>query len=144
MGPAKKRGHPQIAVTEDVLERWRLAMQRYNVRRSKSIIASDAECTQTENNVSEASHTDAAWPLIPPTSSTQDEEPAEGGKGNKDPNSASGGGTNQGITVSVHLLPRELTHNYHYLLWQPEALNTVGTTRYALTTSAPKPVHLFA
>ncbi|XP_074356462.1 uncharacterized protein LOC141696181 [Apium graveolens] len=60
-----------------------------------SIIASDAECTQTENNVSEASHTDAAWPLIPPTSSTQDEEPAEGGKGNKDPNSASGGGTNQ-------------------------------------------------
>ncbi|KAL8089005.1 hypothetical protein AgCh_038671 [Apium graveolens] len=39
---------------------------------------------------------------------------------------------------------RELTHRHHYLLWQPEALNTVGTTRYALTSSAPKPGHLLA
>ncbi|KAL8090023.1 hypothetical protein AgCh_039477 [Apium graveolens] len=28
---------------------------------------------------------------------------------------------------------RELAHNYHYLLWQPEALNTVGTTRWQIS-----------
>ncbi|KAL8120119.1 hypothetical protein AgCh_017302 [Apium graveolens] len=28
---------------------------------------------------------------------------------------------------------RELTHNYHYLLWKPEALNTVGTTRWQIS-----------
>ncbi|KAL8134926.1 hypothetical protein AgCh_009802 [Apium graveolens] len=39
---------------------------------------------------------------------------------------------------------RELTHNLYYLLWQLEALNTVGTTRYALTSTAPKPGHLLA
>ncbi|XP_074349213.1 uncharacterized protein LOC141688959 isoform X3 [Apium graveolens] len=120
VGPAKKRGRPQIAVTEEVLERRRLARQRYNARRSKTgegpsrkrgrpkgvheaVLNSQSlsvprleTCPIMNNNVSGASHTDAAWPLIPPTSSTQDGEPAEGGKGNKDPGSASCGGTNQG------------------------------------------------
>ncbi|XP_074345440.1 uncharacterized protein LOC141684401 isoform X2 [Apium graveolens] len=118
VGPAKKRGRPQIAVTEEVLERRRLARQRYNARRSKregpsrkrgrpkgvheAVLNSQSQsvprletCPIMNNNVSGASHTDAAWPLIPPTSSTQDGEPAEGGKGNKDPGSASCGGTNQ-------------------------------------------------
>ncbi|KAL8092531.1 hypothetical protein AgCh_034699 [Apium graveolens] len=47
-----------------------------------------------------------------------------------------------GVTPSIS--GRELTHKNHYLLWKPEALNTVGTTRYALTSSAPKPGHLLA
>ncbi|XP_074362378.1 uncharacterized protein LOC141702627 [Apium graveolens] len=91
VGPTRKRGRPPIAVTEEILERRRLARQRYNARRTKR------EGPSRERGRPKAVMDEAVLGLIDgDTEPTRtDEDPGEGGAGNKDPGSTNGGGTNQ-------------------------------------------------
>ncbi|XP_074323314.1 uncharacterized protein LOC141660246 [Apium graveolens] len=149
IGRTTKRGRPRIAVTEEVLERWRLARQKYNVRRIKregpsrergrpkavmdeAVLGSQSlsvslmaipslhgqmrslekveretktraqqmEEEQTKPCFNDMYFHNLLFKLLQPN-----EEPGEGGEGNKDPGLENGGGTNEGNTACMHLLP---------------------------------------